>query len=137
MKTASLSASLLVSKGAATPSLPREILDPANYADLENVRLPQVAKLPKQLLRSGVKRPSTQSLNTRATNKSVEKVDDNGQNAGPRISTTVRLSGDTHKRLRLLAARDRVNLQVLLQQATADLLDRELGEDDCVCTGDK
>ncbi len=129
MKSASLTANLLVSKGSASPSLPREVLDPANYADQAPIRRPQVAKAPnvgaRPLVRPIVK---TAELPKVAPRKPEE--------LGERISTTVRLPPMAHKRLRLLAARDRVNLQWLLEQATADLLNRELGEDDCVCSGD-
>lgn len=127
MKSASLSASLLVSKGSASPSLPREVLDPANYVDQTPIRYSQVAKSPNSDAKPLI-RPEVRPLV-----KSIQRVSEGSKSSpnkpevmGDRISTTVRLPANTHKRLRLLAARDRVNLQCLLEQATADLLDSTL-----------
>lgn len=116
MAMASLNASLLAPKGCAAPA--------ANAPTLIPSALPRSAPI-------GRIAPNTQSK----AHEAPRKTQDAGKKKHEKKTKkkSLRLSASMDKDLRLLAVRNGMSQQALLEKAVSDYLDRAYAAGDCIC----
>ncbi len=108
MAMASLNASLLAPKGGAYPSANAPTLVPSN--PLQHSAIGQIAHSPRK-----IREPKQSSTEKKTKKKSL------------------RLSASMDKDLRLLAVRNGLSQQALLELAVSDYLDRAFASGECMC----
>lgn len=112
MAMASLNASLLAPKGCAQPAARAPVPAPAStalYSTVVGQITPSTRNVPKKPQEGG-----------RTQQKKTKKK-------------SLRLSAAKDKDLRLLAVRNGMSQQALLERAVNDYLDRAFAEGDCIC----
>jgi hypothetical protein len=112
MAMASLNASLLAPKGCAAPA--------ANAPTLIPSALPRNAPIGRIAPNTHNKAHETQDAEKKKQEKKTKKK-------------SLRLSASMDKDLRLLAVRNGMSQQALLETAVSDYLDRAYASGDCIC----
>ena len=112
MAMASLNASLLAPKGCAQPAANAPMLVSSTRASDSGTRYAAVGKI--------APKPKKTAQNRAAPEKKTKKK-------------SLRLSANMDKDLRLLAVRNGMSQQALLELAVSDYLDRAYAAGDCIC----
>jgi|GEM_PF-4172324 len=126
MKAASLSSSLLATKGTARPTLSPESVSPYAAHSVDGYRL--------RAVKNNKRRPEfSEGPSKLETLKSTVRV----KNKDKRFHNSVHLDAEAHKMLRMLAARRECTLQMIMEQAITHHLNKECDTLACICQLDK
>jgi len=148
MKAASLTSSLLATKGTARPTLSPETSSPYMAPAVDGYRLRPVGEKtpvkPTVCALHARAKPSTDAQHTpRAQTAEAPRLHETlkptvtVKNKDKRFHNSVHLDAQAHKMLRMLAARNECSLQMIIEQAVTRYLNEESGVLACICQLDK